>query len=167
MGEHNLPDHIDHPVHYTQGIECIDYILSHNMDYLEGNIVKYVTRYKFKHGVDDLRKAEWYLKRLLKREAIGIGPAVTPDNSWPSSVECAKPLVLNDNDEWDIREWEREKEHEWDLREWEREKEQEMAKETLQTMRELDCRSQCDNYIKPHFPKVRHTPWLPGTEQLV
>ena len=146
-----MSDHIDHPVHYTQGIECIDYILSHNMDYLEGNIVKYVTRYKFKHGVDDLRKAEWYLKRLLKREALG--PAVTPDNSWPSSVECAKPLVLNDNDEWDIREWEREKE-------------QEMAKETLQAMREHDCRSQCDNYIKPHFPEVRHTPWLPGTGQL-
>ena len=57
MGEHNLPSHIDHPVHYTQGIECIDYILSHNMDYLEGNIVKYITRYKFKHGIDDLRKA--------------------------------------------------------------------------------------------------------------
>lgn len=139
MGEHNLPDHIDHPVHYTQGIECIDYILSHKMDYLEGNIVKYVTRYKFKHGVDDLRKAEWYLKRLLKREALG--PAVAPDNSWPSPAECAKPLRLLD--------------HPWTLPEdLEKEKHDEIVRETGEAMCEEFCRHYCDNYIKPHFPKL-------------
>ena len=42
-------------------------------DYLEGNIVKYVTRYKHKNGVVDLRKAEFYLRMLIERELNGIG----------------------------------------------------------------------------------------------
>ena len=36
------------------------------MNYLEGNIIKYVTRYKDKGGLEDLKKAEWYLTRLIK-----------------------------------------------------------------------------------------------------
>jgi hypothetical protein len=36
------------------------------MNYLEGNIIKYVTRYKDKGGIEDLKKAEWYLTRLIK-----------------------------------------------------------------------------------------------------
>ena len=38
------------------------------LNYLEGNIIKYITRYKDKGGVLDLRKAEWYLTRLIKQE---------------------------------------------------------------------------------------------------
>ena len=54
------------PDYYTKGIETIDYIISHSMNYLEGNLVKYVTRYKFKNGLEDLLKARWYLDRLIK-----------------------------------------------------------------------------------------------------
>jgi glutamate mutase epsilon subunit len=36
------------------------------MNYLEGNLVKYVTRYKFKNGLEDLLKARWYLDRLIE-----------------------------------------------------------------------------------------------------
>ncbi|SVD78399.1 uncharacterized protein METZ01_LOCUS431253, partial [marine metagenome] len=36
------------------------------MNYLEGNLVKYVTRYKHKNGLEDLLKAKWYLDRLIK-----------------------------------------------------------------------------------------------------
>ena len=54
------------PEHYTQGIECIDYITSKNMSFLEGNVVKYVTRYKMKNGLEDLKKAQWYLNRLIE-----------------------------------------------------------------------------------------------------
>lgn len=54
------------PEHYTQGIECIDYITSKNMSFLEGNVVKYVTRYRMKNGLEDLLKAQWYLERLIK-----------------------------------------------------------------------------------------------------
>jgi len=64
--EEIMHDPINHPKHYTQGIECIDYIESHKMNYMEGNIIKYVTRYKDKGGVEDLRKAEWYLKHLIQ-----------------------------------------------------------------------------------------------------
>lgn len=60
-------DVIDHPAHYTQGIECWDYIISHNMGYLEGNIIKYVTRYKDKNGLEDLLKAQSYLNKLLSQ----------------------------------------------------------------------------------------------------
>ena len=58
-------DKIHHPKHYTQGIECWDYIISHDMGYLEGNVIKYVTRYKHKDGLDDLLKAKAYLDRLI------------------------------------------------------------------------------------------------------
>ena len=60
-----LEDKIN-PSYYKKGIETTDYIVSHNMNYVEGNIIKYVTRYKEKNGLQDLLKAEWYLNRLIK-----------------------------------------------------------------------------------------------------
>ena len=71
----DMDDLVNHPKHYTSGaIECIDYINACEFDYLEGNIVKYVTRYKHKNGVMDLRKAEFYLRMLIERESTnGIG----------------------------------------------------------------------------------------------
>ena len=54
------------PTYYRKGIETTDYIVSHSMNYLEGNIIKYITRYKDKGGLEDLKKAEWYLTRLIK-----------------------------------------------------------------------------------------------------
>ena len=38
------------PNYYKEGIETADYIESHGMDYMQGNIIKYVTRYKMKNG---------------------------------------------------------------------------------------------------------------------
>jgi len=61
--------HIDNinPNHYKQGnIETIEYILDQKMNYLEGNVVKYISRYKKKNGLEDLHKAKWYLERLIK-----------------------------------------------------------------------------------------------------
>ncbi len=43
-----------------------DYIVANNLGYLEGNIIKYVTRYKEKGGVDDLKKARHYLDKLIE-----------------------------------------------------------------------------------------------------
>lgn len=75
---------ISHPVHYTQGIECWDYITSHKMGYLEGNIIKYVTRYKYKDGLDDLFKAKAYLQRLIEDQfgppIVGESPVTGPLN---------------------------------------------------------------------------------------
>jgi len=54
------------PQHYKQGnIEVIDFILDQKFSYLEGNIIKYVSRYKYKNGLEDLKKAQWYLERLI------------------------------------------------------------------------------------------------------
>lgn len=62
-------DPVEHPRHYTLGgIEVIDAIEAWGCDFVEGNIIKYVARWKHKDGVMDLRKAAWYLKRLIDRE---------------------------------------------------------------------------------------------------
>ena len=60
-----MSDNIN-PTYYRKGIETTDYIVCHSMNYLEGNIIKYVTRYKDKGGLEDLKKAEWYLARLIQ-----------------------------------------------------------------------------------------------------
>ncbi|WP_303104126.1 DUF3310 domain-containing protein [uncultured Mitsuokella sp.] len=63
-------DVIEHPSHYTQGIECMDYIESHKLNYARGNIIKYVTRAGLKDAskeVEDLEKARWYLDREIER----------------------------------------------------------------------------------------------------
>jgi transcriptional regulator with XRE-family HTH domain len=64
-------DNVNHPAHYTQGgIECIEAIkasmtASEFRGYLKGNAMKYMWRYQLKNGVEDLRKAQWYLNRLI------------------------------------------------------------------------------------------------------
>ena len=65
-------DEVNNPPHYTirGGIECIDYINAWGMDYLQGNIIKYVTRYELKNGVEDLEKARFYLNMLIEREGM-------------------------------------------------------------------------------------------------
>jgi len=53
--------------HYENKIvQPIEYIEANDLGFCEGNIVKYITRYKEKNGIEDLRKAEWYLKRLIR-----------------------------------------------------------------------------------------------------
>lgn len=62
-----MGDKIDHPLHYNKGdIECIDYILDQDLGFVEGNIVKYMVRWKDKDGLDDLKKARWYLNKLIE-----------------------------------------------------------------------------------------------------
>lgn len=67
--ETSTADNINCPAHYTKGIECFDYVVSHNMDFPQGNVIKYVTRFRHKGTpLEDLKKAEWYLKRLIAIE---------------------------------------------------------------------------------------------------
>lgn len=65
---------INHPPHYTVGkVECIDAIESATtcLQGLEAvctaNVIKYVWRWKFKNGVEDLEKASWYLNKLIEQ----------------------------------------------------------------------------------------------------
>jgi hypothetical protein len=67
----NNTDMVNSPAHYNKaGIETIDIIQSVTGDgfetYLQGNILKYICRYKYKNGVEDLEKARWYLNRLIE-----------------------------------------------------------------------------------------------------
>ncbi len=65
-------NNIDHPKHYNMGsMETIDIIesLVENLTgfegYIIGNILKYLHRYKYKNGVEDLEKARWYIDKLI------------------------------------------------------------------------------------------------------
>ncbi|WP_270997033.1 DUF3310 domain-containing protein [Listeria seeligeri] len=63
-------DNINNPSHYTAGgIETLDYIKAKVKDYpsyAAGNILKYVSRYSHKNGIEDLKKAQFYLNDLIK-----------------------------------------------------------------------------------------------------
>lgn len=63
-------DPISRPRHYVKGggIEPLDFITSRGLDFVEGNIIKYVVRYQEKGGTVDLEKAKFYLDRLIKKE---------------------------------------------------------------------------------------------------
>ena len=71
------PDPVEKPAHYRVGeVEAIDYI--HQQlgtgvkDYLLGNVHKYLHRHRFKgQAVEDLRKARWYLEKLIFEEVQG------------------------------------------------------------------------------------------------
>lgn len=53
--------------HYKiKNIQPWDYIIANNLGFLEGNVVKYVTRYKDKNGLEDLKKARHYLQKLIE-----------------------------------------------------------------------------------------------------
>lgn len=65
-------DMVNSPSHYTQGsIECIDAIAQVVKDLqgmeamCTGNAIKYLWRWKHKNGVEDLKKAQWYLQRMI------------------------------------------------------------------------------------------------------
>lgn len=66
-----MKDNVNHPAHYTAGkIETIDVIEDTVADFesvLQGNILKYVIRYRHKNGLEDLKKAQWYLNRLIAK----------------------------------------------------------------------------------------------------
>jgi hypothetical protein len=53
--------------HYSvKAIQPWDYIIANDLGYLEGNVVKYVSRWKDKGGIEDLKKAQHYLQKLIE-----------------------------------------------------------------------------------------------------
>ena len=66
-------DAVSHPSHYISpsGIESIDVIKAFTQDlqgyssYATGNILKYIMRWSHKNGIEDLKKARWYLNDLI------------------------------------------------------------------------------------------------------
>ena len=67
---HDTEDMVNHPPHYNKyGVECIDAIRAATGEgfeyYLQGNVMKYLWRYRYKNGVEDLKKANWYLELMI------------------------------------------------------------------------------------------------------
>lgn len=70
-----MTDTVNHPAHYTQGgIECIEAIKAATVG-LEGieavcmgNAIKYIWRWKQKNGIEDLKKAIWYINKLIEEK---------------------------------------------------------------------------------------------------
>ena len=65
-------DNVNHPAHYcSDGLETIDAIEAWTKDldgfegYLAGNVIKYISRWRKKNGIEDLKKAQWYLNKLI------------------------------------------------------------------------------------------------------
>lgn len=67
-GEHDM---VNHPSHYSGGIEVIDYIrdkltLEGFTEYCCGNVLKYISRWRKKDGIQDLKKAQVYLGWMIE-----------------------------------------------------------------------------------------------------
>lgn len=63
-------DNVNHPIHYIGKVEVIDYIEDKLTPeqfegYLIGNVMKYMSRYQKKNGLEDLKKGSWYLNKLI------------------------------------------------------------------------------------------------------
>ena len=66
-------DDVESPFHYNKGsIECVDAIEAASTKvefegYLRANVLKYVWRFRYKDNIKDLRKARWYLDKLIQK----------------------------------------------------------------------------------------------------
>jgi hypothetical protein len=68
MREDKAIDNVNHPPHYTaMQPEPVDVIEAWNLEWHEGNAMKYIARARYKgNRVEDLRKAAWYLLRKVE-----------------------------------------------------------------------------------------------------
>lgn len=70
-----MGDKVNHPSHYTEGrkYETIDVIADNLTEegfegFCIGCVFKYISRYRKKNGLEDLKKAEWYLKKIIEKK---------------------------------------------------------------------------------------------------
>lgn len=84
-----MTSNVDHPSHYNQGgketIEILKDFLTESefKGFLKGNVIKYMHRYYFKNGLEDLDKAQWYLNKLRETES-----ETTYANKESDSAKC-------------------------------------------------------------------------------
>ena len=75
--------------HYQRGIQPWTYIEANNLDFFEGNALKYLTRWKEKNGTSDLYKAMHYLEKIIERAKCGVyGMEFIEDDTTQSSKAC-------------------------------------------------------------------------------
>ena len=100
-------DNVNNPTHYTQGeIECIDCIKAATVNkvgieaFCVGNAIKYLFRYENKNGLEDVKKAQWYINRLIqeleeKKENCSF---TDPDDVVGDCNECANYNIDEDSE---------------------------------------------------------------------
>ena len=100
-------DNVNHPSHYTQGgIECIDALKAATVGktgieaVCVANVIKYLFRYENKNGLEDVRKAQWYINRLIqeleeKKENCSF---IDPDDVVDDYNECANYNMDEDSE---------------------------------------------------------------------
>jgi hypothetical protein len=71
-------------------IQPVEYILENGLGFLEGNVVKYITRHKAKNGIEDVKKAKHYCEMLIeqyeKEQLLKLGEAIELENTIPQQV---------------------------------------------------------------------------------
>ena len=100
-----MHDPVNSPIHYADGngVECIDAIeASMSMEefkgFLKGNVQKYVWRYAQKNGAEDLKKAQWYLERLIT--IVAMGEAMAKATIRDGSKKVAEAIANYDPDDY-------------------------------------------------------------------
>lgn len=90
------------PDHYDMKIQPIEFIMANGLGFCEGNILKYISRYKQKGGVSDLYKAHYYLELLIDHieENRGDYKLPTPSEGM-EQLEIKKAEKIAANKEWD------------------------------------------------------------------
>ena len=100
-------DNVNNPIHYTQGeIECIDCIKAATVNkvgieaFCVGNVIKYLFRYENKNGLEDVRKAQWYINRLIQEleEKKKNNTSCDPDDVVGDCIDCANFDMDEDSD---------------------------------------------------------------------
>ena len=101
-----MHDPVNSPRHYADsfgGIECIEAIeasmsIEEFKGFLKGNVQKYVWRYAQKNGSEDLKKAKWYLERLIT--IVTMGEAMAKATIRDSSKKVAETIANYDPDDY-------------------------------------------------------------------
>ena len=100
-------DNVNHPKHYTQGgIECIDALKAATVGktgieaVCVANVIKYCWRYEEKNGLEDVKKAQFYINRLIqeleeKKENCSF---TDPDDVVGDCNECANYNMDEDSE---------------------------------------------------------------------
>ncbi len=101
-------DAINHPKHYQtkNGLEAIDVIEAFTADLRggeatnTGNVLKYMCRWKHKNGIEDLKKARWYLDRLIELVEFNENKSNNEDKTeipFAEDVDCDKNIDATTN----------------------------------------------------------------------
>lgn len=80
-----MTDNVNHPEHYTKhpsGVECIQ--IAEHFGFCLGNAIKYIWRAELKNGLEDLKKAAWYLQREIQKREGSVAK--------PYCAVCARPI---------------------------------------------------------------------------